>query len=474
MGRIIKYIIIGFLLLIADIGLAQDFYRVKLLPFNSRIYNDYAPVIFQDGLIFCSDRKFKVFVDYKTPDNSRLLNMLIVERKDSLKWGSPKILSRELSSVFNEGPAAYNEETQTLFFTRNLSIDKKNKDNNYGLFYVRYKGSSWGNVRTFEHNDPSFKTAYPSLNKKGTKLYFSSDRPGGYGKSDIYMSRLVRGRWTKPENLGPEINTAASEAYPFLLSEELLSFSSNRTGSMGGINIYTSKYSMGKWTSPYLLEAPINSDADDFGFISNNYPSSGYFSTNRNSVDDIYSFESNVPSMPGCQEQKENKYCYIFYDRQMSDLDSVPNLVFNWDLGDGTIMDGVKVRHCYEKPGVYDIRLDVRDTLTAQETYLEQSYSLVEAKSREQVYINTIDTCYVGTEIELSSEGTYLPGVEMAEHYWDFDNGTRSKLTNPKCVFQAARTYTVRLLIKSIPDKFGEVEEFCSYKNIIVLDPQQE
>ncbi len=461
-------------MLIADVGLAQDLYRVKLLPFNSRIYNDYAPVVFQEGLIFCSDRKYNVLVDYKTPDNNRLLNMLVVERKDSLKWGSPKILSRKLTSIFNEGPAAYNEETQTLFFTRNLSTDKKtkNKENNYGIFYSRYKGSSWGNIRAFEHNDPSFKIAHPSLSKDGKTLYFSSDMPGGYGKSDIYVSRLIRSRWTEPENLGPEINTAGSELYPFILSDERLYFSSDRLGSKGGLDIYTSAFSSGKWTSPYPLEAPINSDADDFGFISNNTTSSGYFSTNRNGIDDIYSFESNVPLMVGCEEQKENKYCYIFYDRQMSDLDSVPNLIFSWDLGDGTILNGVKVRHCYEKAGVYDIRLDVRDTLTTQETYLEQSYSLVDAKSREQVYIRAADTCYVGTQLELSSEGTYLPGVEIVEYLWDFDNGTRSPLESPKCVYQAAGTYMVRLLIKSVPDKFGNPEEYCSYKNIIVLEPQ--
>ena len=476
MNRVGKYIFVGFLLLVADFALAQDLYRVKLLPFSSRVYNDFAPVVFEDGLIFCSDRKSNVLIDYKTPDNSRLLNMFMVERKDSLKWGSPKILSKELSSVFNEGPSAYNEETKTLFFTRNLSTDKKtkNKENNYGLFYSRYNGTKWVNIRAFEHNDPSYKVAHPSLSSDGQTLYFSSDMPGGYGKSDIYVSRLVRSRWTKPENLGPEINTAGSELYPFILSDEVLYFSSDRAGSKGGLDIFTSAYLTGKWTTPSPLEAPINSNADDFGFISNNTASSGYFSSNRNSVDDIYSFESNVPLMVGCQEQKENKYCYIFYDRQMSDLDSVPNLVFSWDLGDGTILDGVKVRHCYEKPGVYDIRLDVRDTLTTQETYLEQSYSLVEAKAKKQVYIKTVDTCYTGTQLELTSEGTYLPEVEIAEYFWDFDNGTRSKLKEPKCIFQVEGTYMVRLLIKSTEDKFGEVEEFCSYKNIVVLVPRQE
>jgi len=476
MSRIGKYVLLGFLLLLADFALAQDLYRVKLLPFNSRIYNDFAPVVFEDGLIFCSDRKSNVLVDYKTPDNSRLLNMFMVERKDSLKWGSPKILSKELSSVFNEGPSAYNEETKTLFFTRNLSTDKKtkSKDNNYGIFYSRYNGSKWVNIRAFKHNDPSYKVAHPSLSQDGKTLYFSSDMPGGYGKSDIYVSRRVRSNWTKPENLGPEINTAESELYPFILSDETLYFSSDRAGSKGGLDIYLSVYSAEKWASPNALEAPINSKDDDFGFISNNTASSGYFSSNRNRVDDVYSFESNAPLMVGCQEQKENKYCYIFYDRQMSDLDSVPNLVFSWNLGDGTILDGVKIRHCYEKAGVYDIRLDVRDTLTAQETYLEQSYSLVEAKARKQVYIRAVDTCYAGTQLELSNEGTYLPGVEIKEYFWDFDNGTRSKRKNPKCVFQEARTYRVRLLLKSSQDKFGEVEEFCSYKNIVVLEPRQE
>ena len=471
-----KIFLFGVILFYTLSGYAQeDLYSVELMPFSSRYYDDYAPLIMDDGVLFCSNRKLNIFVDYKNLDDTRLFNILMVEKKDSVKWNSPEIFSKDLTTVFNEGPASYCKLTQTLFFTRNLSTDKKNikGENSYGIFYTVLSQSVLMSIREFPFNSNEYKIAHPSISEDGNTLYFSSDMPDGYGQSDIWVSRYQRGVWSEPENLGSNVNSSSSELYPFLYSNNRLYFSSDNGSSMGGLDIFYTTRIDSVWTKPIRMESPINSPSDDFSFTADTSLASGYFASNRgSSKDNIYHFVNAMPSLVGCGEQSENKYCYLFSDRGIIDLDTVPNVVYQWDLGDSTIKNGLKVKHCYEKEGSYPVSLSIVDTLGGDIYFVQASY-LLEAFPVEQVYIKSVDTCYVGEPVAFE-ENSYLPGVVPEEYYWDFDDGNLSSLSRPGNIFDTPGSYNVRLVIKGLSDSKDAKQEFCSYKKIVVIERKLE
>ncbi|MBA7576639.1 hypothetical protein ES708_18480 [subsurface metagenome] len=232
-------------------GQSQGNYKIELLPFNSGIFDDFAPVISEDGIIFCSNRKRKTLVNYTTTENERLLDIYYVKQKDSFKWSRPTLMSDDISSIFHEGPACFNKEETVIYFTRNYSVDKKNRkadsQNNFGIFTASRSGEKWSVIKPFKYNDPDYNIAHPTISRDGNQLFFASNMPGGQGKSDIYYSLKENGEWTKPENLGLAVNSDGSELYPFVHESGRVYFASDRKSSLGGLDIYYSQFVDGKW-----------------------------------------------------------------------------------------------------------------------------------------------------------------------------------------------------------------------------------
>ncbi len=145
----------------------------------------------------------------------------------------------------------------------------------------------------FKFNSEDYACAHPSINADGTKLYFSSNMPGGYGGMDLYVCEWVGdSTWSMPKNLGDKINTIEEEVFPFISKDNILYFASNARKTMGGLDIFYydfTNYKAQVESFPY----PINSSDDDFAFITHPNKYSGYFSSDRGNKgidDDIYSF----------------------------------------------------------------------------------------------------------------------------------------------------------------------------------------
>ncbi len=136
----------------------------------------------------------------------------------------------------------------------------------------------------------------PSLSPDKRDLYFSSNRAGGYGGSDIYVSHLRRnGQWSAPENLGPEVNTLGDEYCPFIHADnQTLYFSSNAHEGYGGSDLYmVRKEASGKWSPARNLGYPINTIQDEGNLVISTDGTVAYYSSNRSDSRgglDLYTF----------------------------------------------------------------------------------------------------------------------------------------------------------------------------------------
>ena len=149
--------------------------------------------------------------------------------------------------------------------------------NDFDIWMVTKTATGWSTATSLGPDvNTESQEYYPSVSKSGT-LYFSSNREGGKGSVDIYRSRLVNGKYSKPENLGDEINSKYYDGDPYIAPDEsfLIFVSYNRPDSLGDGDLYVSLNQNGRWTTPKHLGAPVNSSALDF--CPNMSPDGKYF-----------------------------------------------------------------------------------------------------------------------------------------------------------------------------------------------------
>ncbi|HLC83969.1 MAG TPA: hypothetical protein VJI69_09065, partial [Bacteroidia bacterium] len=137
------------------------------------------------------------------------------------------------------------------------------------------------------------------LSKDGETLYFMSDMPGGFGKTDIYYSEKNEGnKWTKPKNAGKNVNTFGHELFPYISSDNILYFSSTAHPGMGQLDIFRSTFIDNTWQQVENLKPPFNSIGNDFGICFDESNARGLLSSDRFNgagAEDIYSFANETP-----------------------------------------------------------------------------------------------------------------------------------------------------------------------------------
>jgi hypothetical protein len=457
-------------------GQNKPAYDVRLLDINSPVFSDISPVIVADGIVFCSTRRNSIIRDYSTWEGERLYNLYFSEKKENGDFKSPRLFSKDISSLFNEGPLCFTPDGNQVYFTRNIetgkSVRKKNRNNSTGIFIADKQGNSWVNIRPFPHNDPSFNIGHPTISADGNLLYFSSNKPGGSGEYDIYYCTLVDNNWSEPVNAGSKINTRYSEIFPGFHSSGRLYFSSNRPpvrkGEYGGLDIYYSITVDGVWSDPVLLAEPINSAADDYAFAAYPDGQSGFFTSSRQKENDnLYSFVSVIIRKEDCLQMEENYFCYEFYEENAVKYDTIP-FQYEWDFGDGSKSLGVRAEHCFAGPGTYIVSLNALNLVTNEVQFNEVSYRL-EISLVEQPYITGPDTCYVGEPVQMTASETHLPGWNIGRYYWNFGDETIAEGKVVTKTFEQTGVYEMQLIVSTEPDRNGVVQESCVLKRIVVL-----
>lgn len=191
------------------------------------------------------------------------------------RWSTPRVA--EFSGQYGDFDPFISPDGSQLFFSSNRPAPGKTKKNDFDIWMVQKAAAGWSSPTNLGADiNTETQEYYPSVSKMGT-LYFSSNRDGGKGSGDIYRSRLVDGKYSKPENLGDAINSKYFEGDPYIAPDEsfLIFVSYNRPEGLGDGDLYISFNRNGAWTPAKHLGAPINSSALDF--CPNMSPDGKYF-----------------------------------------------------------------------------------------------------------------------------------------------------------------------------------------------------
>ncbi len=222
---------------------------------------------------------------------------LVVCRKDSLgRWTPPQSISPNINSRLNEGTCTISADGRQLIFT---SCIGRRGYGSCDLFESRKVGNEWSLPVNLgpEVNSPAWESQ-PSLSADGRTLYFVSDRRGGTGNKDIYVSyKLENGKWTKAENLGTNINTPYDEISPFIhVNGRTLFIASNGKPGFGGYDIYRSEYENGVWSPTENFGSPVNTHEDQFSLFITRDGKKGFYSHEDNfKANSSILFEMEVP-----------------------------------------------------------------------------------------------------------------------------------------------------------------------------------
>ena len=171
----------------------------------------------------------------------------------------------------------------------------------FGLYYsIKNKDNIWQESIKFSEPINTYSwESQPTLSSNGKVLIFSSNRKGGFGGRDLYITKLLNDNtWSIPKNLGASINTDGDEQCPFLhYDNTTLYFSSDGRIGMGKSDIYKTTFLADSFLEPINLGYPLNTNANDNGFIVDAFENTAFFSSNKNGQLDIFScyFGNNVP-----------------------------------------------------------------------------------------------------------------------------------------------------------------------------------
>jgi outer membrane protein OmpA-like peptidoglycan-associated protein len=269
-------------------------YHIVSLSSNTAV-SEFAPAYYKEGIVYTAATQEKFSKKKYHWDNSNYLNLYYTKRIGEQSFEKPILFEKDLNTKFHDGPASFYDNYQKMIVNRNQSVKSEGKENTWywhlALFDATNVNGQW-QVTALPFDQPPYSFAHPFIIESGSVLYFISDKPGGYGGTDIYRAVKTNGVWGKAFNLGPTVNTSGNETFPYFVDNTLY-FSSNGHGGLGGLDIFKTQHTVNGFTPPANLGAPINSSADDFSFITRGDQYNGYFASSRNGNDDLFTFRKN-------------------------------------------------------------------------------------------------------------------------------------------------------------------------------------
>jgi outer membrane protein OmpA-like peptidoglycan-associated protein len=217
--------------------------------------------------VLTADSKKLLFTKRDGVENHQREDIYVTYYEEEKGWTVPEAISNKINTSHNEGTCTISADGNILIFT---SCDTSDSFGSCDL-YVAYKvNGQWQQSQNMGKNVNSKSwDSQPSLSADGRILFFSSNRRGGYGGNDIWYSlRGSDGSWMEAKNLGSIINTANDEVSPFIyFNNESLFFASNGHEGFGGMDLFVSRVVHGEFTKPENLGYPINDQQDQFSLF---------------------------------------------------------------------------------------------------------------------------------------------------------------------------------------------------------------
>lgn len=278
--------------------------------------NEFSPFVFDNVLYFASDRSPDVLIEgenaWSKTENVNLFQAKIkgsVDKNTTFK--SARLVSERLVNQRHTGPANLSVTGDTLFFSQ-VPFTKKEEISHPQLYYSVKLGNRWSKSKALPFNEKTAAFSHPFYDSSTERLYFSSNKKGGKGASDIYYSQLSDNGWESPVAV-PAINTAKDEMYPYICKNILLYASEPKDDD----NLDVFWMDLGLQTAPVKLEG-MNSNQDDFGLYIFPGMTKGFLSSNRGGDDDVYFF--NIERVVTVRNEMAGEFKYKTLDGEASGL----------------------------------------------------------------------------------------------------------------------------------------------------------
>ncbi|MEM9680499.1 MAG: OmpA family protein, partial [Bacteroidota bacterium] len=201
---------------------------------------------------------------------------IVVSYKKEGRWSNSISISDKINTSLNEGAATISADGRTMIFT---SCDRRDSYGSCDLYMSRKVGDRWSRPKNLGNRvNTKYWESQPSLSADGKTLFFASNRPGGFGKRDLWVTYFKDNFWTNPSNLGENVNSFKDETTPFIhFNNQTLFLSSNSYPGMGGFDLFKVDKVDSLWTHPENLGYPINTYRDEVALLINAEGDKGYF-----------------------------------------------------------------------------------------------------------------------------------------------------------------------------------------------------
>ncbi len=433
--------------------------------------SDFCPVFADNKLFFASGRAHLYGPIFSEADTARgLEDVFYADKFDSINFKHPKYFSEKANN--NDGPFCFNKSGDVMYIS-GTDEDRVNKNKELlSIFIVKKIHGKWGYRTPLPFCIGTNAYCHPTLMADGKTLIFASDMPDGLGGMDLYKSTFEKGNWSTPQNLGLTINSSSNEVFPFISAGNNLYFSSNKLNIFGVLHFYKINLTKPTSSEPELLPPPFFSTKNDFGIWVDSSETSGYFSSNRVNAhdDEIYYFTQKYPDFENCQTQKKPIFCYTFFEESTLRTEDTLGMAYEWDLGDGTKIRGLKAKHCFKSIGNYSIRLNIIDKSSGALFYNESNYDFYIEEDPKQIFIDCPDTIATGKAVTINCRRSIIPGHTIKETYWYFGDEKYAAENSVQHIYKKDGEYTLQLGILAKNDSSGKIKKFCLQKNLLVKD----
>ncbi len=422
-------------------------YQIKFLEVNKN-NSDYGVAILDNNKLIFTSAEEKIQSSRKNYNPRK--DLFIGDIGFDGEIENIKPVKSKVDTKYNETGVTYSSDKKTVYFSRNKYVKKLSKQKlSKNQKLILYKadvdeGGNWSNIRKLPFNKSAYSSGSPVLSADNTKLYFVSDRLPSSGKTDIFVVDILEnGKYSKPKNMGKNVNTSGNETTPFITTENILYFSSDGHPGKGNLDVFAVEIYDNTTSEVYQLAAPINSINDDFAYIVNKDNNQGFFTSNRlqgKGFNDLYAFTLEEDVRPG--------ECFITVDGKVKDKDSFETIsgatVDLYNL-EGELLESVSTYN----DGTYKF------TVSCAKEYklIASSDNYKNDEKRIEILEENYHTA-LHTNLNLSKIKADKPVIESLQHiYYGFDDAAITSAA-------AIEMNKIVKIMKDNPDLIIEVSSF--------------